>query len=74
MGKSENMTELQIETIKKIVYAFGSKANIIDTNTLMNYYQWILMSVSLNDLVNRKIIIIQDIEQIIQQKYGQIST
>ena len=39
MGKSENMTELQIETIKKIVYAFGSKANIIDTNTLMNYYQ-----------------------------------
>ncbi len=32
------------------------------------------MSVSLNDLVNRKIIIIQDIEQIIQQKYGQIST
>ena len=74
MGKSENMTELQIETIKKIVYAFGSKVNIIDTNTLMNYYQWILMSVSLNDLVNRKIIIIQDIEQIIQQKYGQIST
>lgn len=28
------MTELQIETIKKIVYTFGSKANLIDTNSL----------------------------------------
>ena len=28
------MSELQIETIKKIVYTFGSKANIIDTNVL----------------------------------------
>ena len=28
------MSELQIETIKKIVYTFGSKANITDTDAL----------------------------------------
>ena len=28
------MSELQIENIKKIVYTFGSKANITDVNVL----------------------------------------
>lgn len=65
------MSELQIETIKKIVYTFGSKANITDTDAL----NWLInellsinindsidrILVSLNDLVNKKTITIQDV-------------
>lgn len=65
------MTELQIETIKKIVYTFGSKANITDTNVLNGLINELLsmnindstdrILVSLNDLVTRKAIADQDV-------------
>lgn len=67
----ENMTELQIETIKKIVYTFGSKINITDENILNRLISELLsmdindtidrILVSLNDLVTRKAIDVQDI-------------
>lgn len=67
----ENMTELQIETIKKIVYTFGSKVNITDENILNRLISELLsmdindtidrILVSLNDLVTRKAIDVQDI-------------
>lgn len=65
------MTELQIETIKKIVYTFGNKANITNTNALNGLINELLsmnindstdrILVSLNDLVIRKAITVQDV-------------
>lgn len=69
--RSENMTELQIENIKKIVYTFANKANITDTYALNGIINELLsmnindsidrILVSLNDLVIRKAITVQDV-------------
>lgn len=65
------MTELQIENIKKIVYTFANKANITDTYALNGIINELLsmnindsidrILVSLNDLVIRKAITVQDV-------------
>lgn len=65
------MTNFQIEMIKKIVYTFGSKANVDDINILNRMIDELIsmnindsidrILVSLNDLVNRKAITVQDV-------------
>lgn len=65
------MTDLQIEMIKKIVYTFGGKANIDDINILNRMIDELIsmnindsidrVLVSLNDLVTRKAITVQDV-------------
>lgn len=65
------MTELQIENIKKIVYKFGSIANITDVNALNSMINELIsmnindstdrILITLNDLVNRNLINKQDV-------------
>ena len=62
------MNKLQIETIKKIVYTFENKANVTDLDALNELINELLsmdsidrILVSLNDLVNSKMITVQDV-------------